>query len=227
MRGGTALAQDPEEAMFASMPRSAIENVAVDYVLPLAGLAQTLSRLAGEPAPERKDAMPAEAESEMEIETEVAEFDMKAIETPREGEPSVYACPDCHGVLWEVEEGSLLRFRCRVGHAFSPETLLAVQSESLEEALWTALRALEESAALAGRLKDRAAERGHGLAAERFAEQARDAHGRAAIIRQALLGGQIIAENGPPGEEENARSLMSEMLTHDPKPGGTGTEAAA
>ena len=206
MRGGVALAQDPEEALFASMPRSAIENVPVDYVLPLAGLAETLVRLAHEPASERRDAVPPEIETSVETETGVAEFDMAALETPREGQPSVFACPDCHGVLWEVNDGDLLRFRCRVGHAFSPETLLATQSDNLEDALWIALRALEESAALAGRLKDRAAERGHALAAERFSEQSRDAFQRAAIIRQALLRGQIIAESGPPAVEENARS---------------------
>ena len=124
-----------------------------------------------------------------------------------EGKPSSYACPDCHGVLWEVEEDGLLRFRCRVGHAFSPESLLASQSDALEDALWTALRALEESAALAERLSERAGGRGHGLAADRFAQQAVDAHQRASVIREALLGGQVIAESGPPGAEENARSL--------------------
>ena len=83
---------------------------------------------------------------------------MEALETTRDGKPSPFACPDCHGVLWEVEEGDLLRFRCRVGHAFSPESLLASQSSNLEEALWVALRALEETAALAERLQERATE---------------------------------------------------------------------
>ena len=210
MRGGIALAQDPEEALFASMPRSAIENVPVDYVLPLAPLAETLVRLAHEPALERRDPVPTETETEtetdIETETGVAEFDMAALETPREGNPSTYACPDCHGVLWEVLDGDLLRFRCRVGHAFSPETLLATRSENLEGALWTALRALEESAALADRLKGRANQRGHALAAEQFGEQSRDALQRAAIIRQALIRGQIIAQSGTPTAEQNARS---------------------
>ena len=143
----------------------------------------------------------------LEDEVKVAEFDLASLETRHEGKPSSYACPDCHGVLWEVEEDELLRFRCRVGHAFSPESLLAAQSDGLEDALWVALRALEESAALADRLKDRAGARGHALAASRFGQQATDARSRAAIIKQALVGGQIIAAPGPPGYEENARSL--------------------
>jgi len=85
--------------------------------------------------------------------------------------------------------------------------LLAAQSDALEDVLWTALRALEESAALADRLRGRAAERGHGLPADRFREQAADARRRASIIRQALLGGQIIAGSGPPRLEESVRNL--------------------
>ncbi len=203
-RGGLAVVQDPEDALFASMPRCAIEGVAVDHIAPLAGIGPTLVRLARQPAQAESKAP---VTPELKEEVKVAEFDIKALETRREGKPSSYACPDCHGVLWEVEEDELLRFRCRVGHAFSPESLLASQSDALEDALWTALRALEESAALADRLSERADARGHGLAAGRFGQQAKDARERAAIIRQALLGGQIIAESGPPGAEENARSL--------------------
>ncbi len=203
-RGGLAVVQNPEDALFASMPRCAIEGVTVDHIAPLAEIGPTLARLAHSPVPRVKEApMPRDLEDEF----KAAEFDIKALETRREGKPSAYACPDCHGVLWEVEEDDLLRFRCRVGHAFSPESLLASQSDALEDALWAALRALEESAALAERLSERAGGRGHGLAADRFAQQASDARARAATIRQALLGGQIIAESGPPGAEENARSL--------------------
>jgi two-component system chemotaxis response regulator CheB len=203
-RGGLAVAQDPEDALFASMPRCAIEAVAVDHIVPLAEMGPTLVRLAHQPAPKESEApMP----PGLEADTEIAEFDMDAIEGDRQGKPSAYACPDCHGTLWEVQEDDLLRFRCRVGHAFSPESLLAAQSDSLEDALWTALRALEESAALADRLRERASGRGHRLAASRFGQQAADARGRAAIIRRALLGGQIIAASGPPGLEENAFTL--------------------
>src|SRR5204862_2907014 len=47
--GGIAVAQDPTEAVFASMPRSAIDNVEVDYVVPVAAMPALLSRLASEP----------------------------------------------------------------------------------------------------------------------------------------------------------------------------------
>jgi chemotaxis response regulator CheB len=46
--GGVAVVQDPEEALFARMPESALEYVEVDYCPPLDEIAALLSRLAGE-----------------------------------------------------------------------------------------------------------------------------------------------------------------------------------
>jgi len=205
MRGGVALVQDLEEALFTSMPRSAIENVAVDFVQPLATLALTLNTLAHTPVSQESNpaALTQKATENMETEIEVAALEMSAIEAPREGTPSSFSCPDCHGVLWEMHEGSLTRFRCRVGHAFSPESLLAAHSDTLEEALWVALRALEESAAMGKRLGERAQERGHLLTAARFAEQTDDARQRAAVIRKALSGGRITAKLGSPFPESD------------------------
>ena len=187
--GGMALVQDPNEAVFTGMPLSAIENVAVDKVQTLAGLAQTLTSLAGSPATQKEIAVTPQLDEDV----AVAEMDLGRLDDRTEGKPSGFSCPDCHGVLWEIAEGGLVRYRCRVGHAYSPHSLLASQSENLEEALWVALRALEESAAMAERLQSRAAERGHTLSAHQFESQAADARLRAKIIHDVLLGGQIIA----------------------------------
>lgn len=200
--GGTAIVQDPDEALFGGMPRSAVENVAIDLVLPLAEIAPAVARLAHEEAPERNgSAMPAKIDAELQI----AEHGEQGNPSLHIGTPSSYACPECHGVLWEHKDGVYLRFRCRVGHAFSPDTLLAEQANALEDALWTALRALEENAALARRLCARAQERGHSLAASRFEVQAAEASQRAEIVRQALLRGQVLAaESGAGGEASPA-----------------------
>ncbi|HZQ35293.1 MAG TPA: hypothetical protein VFD32_05135, partial [Dehalococcoidia bacterium] len=50
---------------------------------------------------------------------------------------------------WQIEEGDLLGFRCRVGHAYSGTSLLAAEADALDAALWIAFRALEETAACA------------------------------------------------------------------------------
>jgi two-component system, chemotaxis family, protein-glutamate methylesterase/glutaminase len=71
-----------------------------------------------------------------------------------EGDPSVFACPECHGVLWEVREGNLLQFRCRVGHTYGSDSLVVELSEASEAALWAALRALEEKAAMQRRIAE-------------------------------------------------------------------------
>ena len=184
-RGGMALVQDPEEATFAGMPRSAIEHVDIDAVLSLDALAAELVRLAHVPIHE-EGVEP--VSRELEEEADIAELDPHTLHDQQvPGSPSVYACPECHGVLWELRDGEMLRFRCRVGHAYSADALLADQEEALEEALWAALRALEESASLAQRLTERARERGHLLAAARFAEQQSGARQRAVLIRAVLL----------------------------------------
>jgi two-component system chemotaxis response regulator CheB len=101
----------------------------------------------------------------MKMEVEMERFSLEAVESSHPGEPSGFSCPDCNGVLWAIRDGGLERFRCRVGHAWSPESLITRQSESLEAALWIALRSLEERAALAGRLAEPAGRRGHRITA--------------------------------------------------------------
>lgn len=211
-RGGIALVQDPKEALFTGMPVSAIENVAVDKIETIAGLAKIVTRLADEnqaaiqaagqqaAGQQAKDEQTAQKEAsvipKLEEDVAVAESDLSRLNDRAEGRPSGFSCPDCHGVLWEMTEGGLVRYRCRVGHAYSPQSLLASQSDNSEEALWTALRALEESAAMAERLQSRAAERGHTLSAQQFGNQAQDARHRARIIHDVLQGGQVIADSG-------------------------------
>lgn len=71
-----------------------------------------------------------------------------------EGTPSVFACPECHGVLWELKDDKMVRFRCRVGHSYSEATLTQEMSTASENALWAAVRALEEKAALQRRVAE-------------------------------------------------------------------------
>lgn len=124
----------------------------------------------------------------MEMEAAMAELEPEALQEPeRPGRSSGYSCPECHGVLWELQDGNLLRFRCRVGHAYSTESLEAEQRGAVESALWVALRSLEEKAALADRLTTRSRNHGHLAVVGRFEEQAREARRHAEVIRQLLL----------------------------------------
>ena len=184
-RGGVAIVQNPEEAMFSGMPKSAINNVCVDHILPIAEIAPRLVQLADELV---HDEAAEPVSEEIKLESDVAEFDRAAMERETQiGTPANLGCPTCGGTLWEHNAGHLLRFRCRVGHAWSPDSLIAQQSEAIEEALWTAFRALEESSALSNRLARRAQDRKQGLIAARFEDEALQMKGQAEVIRKVLV----------------------------------------
>lgn len=88
---GVAIVQDPEDAIYPGMPQSAIENVEVDYVLPLVEIAPLLVRLAHEPVEE----YPPSQSDDLEYEADIAELDMSALEDEnRPGIPSTFVCPE-------------------------------------------------------------------------------------------------------------------------------------
>jgi two-component system, chemotaxis family, protein-glutamate methylesterase/glutaminase len=183
-RRGIAVVQDPADAMYPSMPQSALTHVEVDHLAPIAGMGQLLSRLVYEPIP---DFTPP-ADRDMDLEARMADLEQDALATDdRPGEPSPYSCPDCGGVLWEIQEEQYVRYRCRVGHAFSPEAMLSAQDDVLEEALWSAMKTLEESARLSHRLAATERQRGHDWLVERFEEKEREARARVEVIRRYLL----------------------------------------
>ncbi|HKG21321.1 MAG TPA: chemotaxis protein CheB [Blastocatellia bacterium] len=185
VRGGTTVVQDPEDALYSGMPRSAIENVEVDYVLPVSEIASALVRLAREQAAVAKEDPAVEKKD---IEADAAELDMTAMRQMNQlGRPSDFSCPDCKGVLIEVEEEGLLRFRCRVGHAYSTESLIAGQSEAVEQAMWVALRSLEEKAAFLRKIAEKLGGREHFGSERRFELQAMETERQATIIRNVLL----------------------------------------
>lgn len=187
-RGGVAIVQDPKDAMFASMPESALEQVPDAMVLPAHEIPEAVVRLTREPIPDL-DASERPRDTKQAIkETKIAELDMSEIENEdRPGHPSAFACPDCGGVLWEIEDGGFLRFRCRVGHAFTARHLGAEQRHAVETALWSALRALEESASLYRRMAERAANSYHDQTAEKFTERAENKTANARTLREFLI----------------------------------------
>ena len=119
-RGGGAIVQDPKEALFPGMPESALSFVDVDYCLPLGKMAPLLARLAHEDVPDReRGAYP--VPDDMELEARVAGLDPSTINSDeRPGELSHFTCPECTGPPYEIEDGKLVRFRCRWGTPAPP-----------------------------------------------------------------------------------------------------------
>jgi two-component system, chemotaxis family, protein-glutamate methylesterase/glutaminase len=187
VRGGVAVVQDPAEAFTDGMPRSAMRYLEVDHVVPSPALGRLIGKLAGETV-DVDDAPP--PTPDMVSETRIAKLDPRSQDPNGETKPGVQSevsCPDCRGVLWEIQEGDLLRFRCRTGHAYSPETLLQAEGEGIETALWEALRSIEERLALRRRLIEQARERRLHSLVKHFEEQANESEAAVQTLRKLLL----------------------------------------
>ncbi|HBB34903.1 MAG TPA: chemotaxis protein CheB [Cyanobacteria bacterium UBA8803] len=195
-RGGVAIVQDPVEALFDSMPRSAIKNVKVDCILKLTDIASTLVEITRDPLKEEDPVSD-------DLEADTVAQDKAALERgERPGQPSPLTCPSCGGVLWELQDGNLIRFRCHVGHAYSTDSLMAEQADTVETALWSAVRALEEKAALGRRLETQARQQNRFHSEVQFKAQAQAAERDAALVRQIILQSAIKAPNEEANSEE-------------------------
>ena len=160
-RGGKTVVQDPMDAQFGDMPRNALQNVPIDYVMPARGLAALLIDLVGQPA---------------DVQKHQEEEDMHALQS------TDLTCPDCRGPISETTEG-IKEYRCRVGHRYSPETYAAAEKETQERTLWAAVVALEEGAEVSRELATKQSE---SAAKRRYEEEAEDQVQGAAKIRELI-----------------------------------------
>ncbi len=182
--GGVAVVQAADDAVMADMPEWAYHLAGADHIVRLAELPELLVRLVRE-APPRGTPMTDPLENmPPRIEQDMAEQQ----DGRKNGQLTVFTCPECGGAMWQVDDRALTRFRCHTGHVYYGEGLLEEQSEILESALWTAVRAFREKAILAEQLA--VAERGRGRAevAARFAEEATVARRHAEVIQHLLMG---------------------------------------
>jgi two-component system, chemotaxis family, protein-glutamate methylesterase/glutaminase len=188
-RGGVAVVQDPDDALFPGMPQSALERTKVDYCLPLSEIPPLLEHIVCEEVTVKGEGAYTVPE-DMDLEHRIASMDETTPENVEKlGHLSPFTRPECEGPLWEIQDQEVLRFRCRVGHAYTAESMLAGKSEALEGAMWTALNTLEESTQMSWRLAADSRARGHEHAATRFEERARKTRGQADLIREALSSG--------------------------------------
>ena len=188
--GGQVIAQDPDEADYDSMPRTAISVTEHPIVVPVAGIAEQVIRLAKQ---EGEMAFSGTPEPDKELIAEINGMLAGAPETDtRSRDYSDLSCPECGGPLYLYRGERVETYDCLVGHRWSPQSLLEEQSSGVERALWLAIRSLEERARLTGSLADSARDRGHQLSASQFAEAADEAKRSADALRTAVNG--MIAE---------------------------------
>jgi two-component system chemotaxis response regulator CheB len=175
--GGVVIVQDPQEALVPSMPSNAIAADSPERVVLVDEIAGVLQQLLAEPVsdPEGGSTMLEPVQPE-----------------PRPSRPdgpaSAFTCPECSGALWELKQGALVRYRCRVGHTYSEDAMIDAQGSAVEAALWAALEVLEERGELLQRIAERTAGRTP-KTETRFRDGAREALERAGLIRRALMMG--------------------------------------
>lgn len=190
--GGTSVVQDPRDAAFPEMPLNALKQAKPAHIAPLADMPALLESLVRQPA-----ARPIPPSRRLEFEVEVARNGRSSMkEMDRIGQRSVLACPDCHGVMWEINEGELIRYRCHVGHAYTSDMMGMALEENVRGALGSALRALEERVALAGKLQDQASDRNHVRLADNWAAKKEEFEAEAEVIRNAMLRADALAVKG-------------------------------
>jgi two-component system chemotaxis response regulator CheB len=139
--GGVTVVQHPSDAPYPEMPQSAINNVHVDYCVPVSEMGGILEKLSHDIPAYSNHEIPAD----IRIEAEIAERVVTGGEEMTGLGPQIpYNCPCCGGTLWEMQYPGGQRYRCCTGHTFTAATLLNNQSEKIEETLWIALRMFEE-----------------------------------------------------------------------------------
>lgn len=188
-RGGVVVIQDPEEALYPSMPSSVLRHVRADHVLAVADIGAAL-RARVRQLVDADLAPPPSTLLSMETLVARQPRDASPLEMNDMGTTSRYTCPDCHGTLVELT-ADLQRYRCHVGHAWTAEALLQAQANSLGHALWTALRTLDEKVSLARKLRAEATARGNDLLAKRYERTEEESNHAAEVLRSHLLSGAI------------------------------------
>ena len=203
-RAGLAIVQEPTDALVEDMPLHALQYAGADYVLPATEIGAKLVELvrhAGKVVPMKKKKEPGRSGAPagaVPAENDMPPNSFVAYRDEGEGTPSVFACPECHGVLWEITGGGSVRYRCRTGHAYSGATLDEELSHAAESALWAAMRALEEKAAMSRRMANAAA--GPNTWKNRLQEQAQTYAAHAEMLRRMILGEPPATEVRPPAE---------------------------
>src|SRR5262245_23084467 len=181
--GGISVVQDPDDAAFPEMPRTALNRSVPDHVVCLADLPLLLNSLVQRPAGEPKP-VPESIRFEVGIaggrKASMADMD-------RLGRRSVLTCPDCNGVMWEIADDELHHYRCHVGHAYGADMMSLALDENLRRALGSAFRALEERIAMTERLRTQASERGHNQSADTWGRKIEEIEKEADVLRKTII----------------------------------------
>jgi two-component system, chemotaxis family, protein-glutamate methylesterase/glutaminase len=189
-RGGVAIVQDPQEAEYPSMAKSALRFVKIDHCLPLAEIPGLLVQLSQDPAAAEEEYPVTE---EIEVESKIAEQQMNTQEflthVESIGTRTTYTCPECSGSIWQIGQEHPLRFRCHIGHSFTANVFLSEQTQNLENALWSAVRAMEEKVTFSRQMAAQMESYNLQNAADRYEHHANSLDAEVLLVRGIILNG--------------------------------------
>ena len=149
--GGITIVQDPSDAAFPDMPQSVLNNLTVDYCVPIKEMGTLLEKLTQD-AIEKRISIP----KEIKIEAKIAERVMSNVTQANILEKQVpYNCSECGGELWESKATDIEKYRCHREHLLTSTALLISQNEKIEETLWLSLRMFEERKNLLNNMSQR------------------------------------------------------------------------
>lgn len=191
---GLAIIQDPKDADHDSMPVSVLEYVKVDYTVAKHEIGPLLIRLTKE-QPLRKPLISKNETKLLKMEVMIAlednAFEKGILDM---GELTTFTCPECHGALIRLIEGKIIRFRCHTGHAYTASALLSGITEAVEDALWQAMKGMEETTLLLNKMAEQFAKAGQATEAKFFKRKADTMADRARIIHESAFSQELLSE---------------------------------
>lgn len=184
--GGTSIVQDPNEAEYPDMPLSVMKETTVDYCVPLSQMGSVLTNIIA-----TKEVVKTSIPPDIIKEVAIAEDGAAGIdELEKIGQQTVFSCPDCGGVLFEIKNGHPTRYKCHTGHTYSLNNLLLKKNKTMESALWVALRTLEERKKLLSQLVEKNIKKGLHRTATGYSEKINQLQGQVDNLKQILYSTQ-------------------------------------
>lgn len=185
--GGTVIVQDPDEAEIPDMPKNAIENVAVDHILPINEIPEKLAEIVRLPYK-----APVQVPEDILEKIRVSEHRVPGIEDMHKiGELTSFTCPECGGTMWSSKDEPLGRFVCHTGHSFTTKSFLAGQAEVLENSLWAALQFMDQRIKLLQSMIDEEQKKGRQMYMDNFKKTQRELEHHLKVIRDFILSGSL------------------------------------
>jgi two-component system chemotaxis response regulator CheB len=189
--GGLAIVQEPYQAEYPSMPRSALEYIDADYRVYSTEIGPLLTQLTQEESTQEEIAGKGMDEDtrRLAIETQIAAGVNLPEKTILElGPLTQFTCPECKGSLVRVMEGGLLRFRCHTGHGFSADALLEGLTETISNLIWQTTRGFQEASMLFEHIGRHMQEHGGSTQAEVFLAKSRELNQQASRFQKIAVG---------------------------------------